>query len=271
MHFAINCADDPNTSIDDFGLDQVDPTFRRFLYNDAIRTVIACQILDVPQLPAVSDEPVVSGLPVLLVSGSLDPATDPSFAPIVGAHLANSQSVVIPGAGHGQAQNPCATAIKAAFMASPTAPVDTSCIQQAPPFATPLTVSASSQDGSASMSLALPPGFNVYPNGVDSWFSNELLIALKVYSAGTAPDDALAELAGMAPDAKYADGPEVAGNPSRYFQIEVQGSPIYVIAFANETGTYRVLANVLTPSETDAILGKQVPAILETITFGPGG
>jgi pimeloyl-ACP methyl ester carboxylesterase len=86
------------------------------------------------------NQPVRSNLPVLLISGYLDPATPPDGAAETARHLPNSLHLLIRNASHSYAGlSPCVDKIMAAFIdkASPRG-LDTSCaaeIQRAP-FAT---------------------------------------------------------------------------------------------------------------------------------------
>ena len=142
QHFAINCADDPNASMDEFGLETMPAYLQGFLYDDGVREVIACKLLGVPQLSATSDELVRSDLPALLLNGGLDPATAAANGKVVAEGLPNSQYVLFPSGGHVQSKDPCAVSMIAAFLKDPSAPVDTSCIAPAGQLAalTPVTV-----------------------------------------------------------------------------------------------------------------------------------
>lgn len=75
MQFAINCADDPNHAIEEFGFDAAAPLYAGLARDDAMQQVLACGVIQVPQLPDASDVPVVADMPVLLLNGGLDPVT----------------------------------------------------------------------------------------------------------------------------------------------------------------------------------------------------
>lgn len=89
--------------------------------------------------PAADNEPVVSEVPALLMSGEYDPITPPSFAEAVEPGFANSQNIVHPNQGHGVTSDECGLSIALAFFADPSAEVDTGCLQDsdAPPFVAP--------------------------------------------------------------------------------------------------------------------------------------
>jgi pimeloyl-ACP methyl ester carboxylesterase len=80
------------------------------------------------RLPAVVDD---SGtVPVLASYGQFDPVAPPRFADEVAEQFPNTTVVVHPAAGHGfQFVDPCILSITVAFLADPSATLDTSCIQ----------------------------------------------------------------------------------------------------------------------------------------------
>jgi pimeloyl-ACP methyl ester carboxylesterase len=68
------------------------------------------------ELPRDYREPVRSDVPVLLLSGELDPVTPPSWAEEAKRTLTNSLHVVLPGVGHGAFSVGCARALMADFV-----------------------------------------------------------------------------------------------------------------------------------------------------------
>jgi pimeloyl-ACP methyl ester carboxylesterase len=73
-------------------------------------------------------QPVVSGIPTLLISGSFDTLTSLAGAKAAAAKLPNATIINIPGIGHAVSpQSPCAQAVVVSFLAGPAAP-DTSCV-----------------------------------------------------------------------------------------------------------------------------------------------
>ena len=84
-------------------------------------------------------EPVKSDVPVLLLSGELDPVTPPAWAEDARKTLSNSKHVVLPGVGHGTSSIGCARALMADFVARGTVEgLDTHCGEglARPPFFT---------------------------------------------------------------------------------------------------------------------------------------
>ena len=87
----------------------------------------ACKEWVQAEVPPDSHTLVKSNVPVLLLSGNLDPVTPPSFADRVGKQLPNSLHVVFPNASHGSA-GACGRDLMAAFLDRGTAQgLDTSC------------------------------------------------------------------------------------------------------------------------------------------------
>ncbi|NNF42612.1 MAG: alpha/beta fold hydrolase [Phycisphaerales bacterium] len=79
-------------------------------------------------LPANYGEPVRSTVPVLLLSGTLDPVTPPRWGEEAARHLPNARHLVVPGA-HGVG-GPCLTRISLAFLEQGSVDdLDTSCVE----------------------------------------------------------------------------------------------------------------------------------------------
>jgi pimeloyl-ACP methyl ester carboxylesterase len=271
MQIAINCSDDPTSSIDEFGFDAMDPLYVGFARDDAMQHVLACSILQTPQLSSASDTPVTSDIPVLLLNGELDPATAAEHARLLDAELPDSQYILFPGHGHVQSQFPCAVAIMAAFAADPAARVDTSCIPPAPSFETPFEASVTSDDGSATITMALPAGFA--PVSPGQWLSGQTLIFLRAFPAGTSVDEALkaaVETTSQPFDAaQVADGEPVAGQPTKVYrgQVDFGGAPFNFdfIAFETAAGAYVIQAYQGNPALLDAYRQSSLPALLNTV------
>lgn len=76
----------------------------------------ACKIWDVAQVPAAFQEPVHSDAPILMISGSDDPATPPQYGQAALADLPNGRQMVVPGASHDTDLPPCVDANIVAFV-----------------------------------------------------------------------------------------------------------------------------------------------------------
>jgi pimeloyl-ACP methyl ester carboxylesterase len=86
------------------------------------------EVWKVPAAPAAMRQPVVSGIPTLLISGSFDTLTSLAGAKAAAEKLSNATIISIPGVGHSVAPaSTCAQAVVVSFFADPAA-LDTSCV-----------------------------------------------------------------------------------------------------------------------------------------------
>jgi hypothetical protein len=80
---------------------------------------------------------VTYNVPLLLLSGDLDPVTPPTWAEQVRATLSQSRHIVVPGTGHGAIQTGCGLRIAREFIQKGSVDgLDTSCVDtlKRPPF-----------------------------------------------------------------------------------------------------------------------------------------
>ncbi len=106
------------------------------LLYDVERQFASCAIWDIEAGPALENEPVVSDIPVLVISGEYDPITPPAWGQAAADFLPNSTHFVFPGMGHGLIDivgKPCPTSIAVQFLLDPFRPLDGSCIEQMGP------------------------------------------------------------------------------------------------------------------------------------------
>ena len=78
-----------------------------------------CKFWPVGQIPENYFEPVSSDVPVLLLSGTLDPITPPKYGWEAAATLSNSEHVIVAGVGHGVMTQGCVPDILAEFYDNP--------------------------------------------------------------------------------------------------------------------------------------------------------
>ena len=76
----------------------------------------ACEEWPTAELPADHFEPVRSRVPVLFISGAVDPVTPPRWADTAARHLPNSVHAVMAHAGHGPLFNDCAVGMIQRFL-----------------------------------------------------------------------------------------------------------------------------------------------------------
>jgi pimeloyl-ACP methyl ester carboxylesterase len=129
VHLAMVCSDDPPRSLDDVVVDGFSRYEVLFARSSARLYVEMCAALDLPQLPASADQPVVSDVPALVLSGGLDIQTPYFVAQGVADHLSRARHVIFPTGFHVQVMNinPCAIRIVCDFVTDPFAEPDLSC------------------------------------------------------------------------------------------------------------------------------------------------
>jgi hypothetical protein len=97
------------------------------------RELEVCDAWDLPASPPLLTEPLNSDIPTLILAGSYDPVTPPSWGQAVAEGLSRSYYYEFPSAGHNvDTDNPCAQHIKVAFVNNPTDAPDASCIASVP-------------------------------------------------------------------------------------------------------------------------------------------
>lgn len=273
MHMAMVCSDDPVTSLAEVDVTNVPDIYKGIILDDASNYATFCPKLNLPQLPASSDEMPVSDVPALLLQGGLDPATPVDGGNKLVAGLSNNYNVIFPSGAHVQASSsPCALSILDAFLTDPTTAPDTSCVDPALSFAVPGPVSASSADGQAVITMTLPAGFVAGPQP-NQWNDGAMILALDAFETGTSAADALAKPLGVIqlPDAEPVDGPMIAGYPSLTNQVvlDFNGIPQHVdrFAFADGNRAYRLLLVLTNPATLDKVRQTLVPEVLESITI----
>jgi len=135
MMLSVLCAEDLSR-YDDAAI--VEATRGTFLGPEAIRDFKrGCEVWPHADLPAGFGEPVRSNVPVLLLSGELDPVTPPRWADEAKQTLTDSVHFIAPGIGHGVSSHGCAPKLIEQFLDAGTAKgLDGSCIsnQKRPPF-----------------------------------------------------------------------------------------------------------------------------------------
>lgn len=82
------------------------------------RTIAVCGVWPRGKLPADFATPLKSDVPVLLLSGGLDPVTPPAYADEVAATLTHAKSIVAPGYGHIVSSHGCVPRLIARFVDS---------------------------------------------------------------------------------------------------------------------------------------------------------
>ncbi len=130
MYYSVVCAEDGDFDVTAVSPEIYPPFIADKLVDELQSYLDACELWPVEALPSSVDDPVVSDLPVLLMSGRFDPITPPSFADEAAQTLSNSTHIVDPWASHSIAFNDdCVNGIMDDFLANPNQPVNASCLE----------------------------------------------------------------------------------------------------------------------------------------------
>ena len=130
LHLSVICAEDvPLITPED--LERISSSFfGTALVNDFIR---ACRMWPRGKVPADYYEPVRSDVPVMILSGGIDPATPPHYAEMAAATLPNARLFVAPNLGHGVSLHGCAPRLIESFVrAGSAASLDGKCLEKMP-------------------------------------------------------------------------------------------------------------------------------------------
>jgi pimeloyl-ACP methyl ester carboxylesterase len=127
MYYSVICAEDADFDPNDVNLERLRPQIAATAIDDLQTYLDSCAVWPVNVLSDNVDEPVVSNIPVLLLSGQFDPITPPSFAATAANSLQNGYNIVNPFSSHGVAFNhDCIDRIVQDFLNAPTTEPDTS-------------------------------------------------------------------------------------------------------------------------------------------------
>ena len=130
MYYSVICAEDADIDVAQIPVETLRPEIAETAREDIQTYVDTCARWQVEQLPASVDDPVVSDIPTLLLSGRFDPVTPPAFAAAAAAGLSNATALIDPAASHGVAFfNPCVNGIVSDFLDNPGVPPISACLE----------------------------------------------------------------------------------------------------------------------------------------------
>jgi pimeloyl-ACP methyl ester carboxylesterase len=95
-------------------------------------TLRACAFWPLGAVEPGFHSPVRSDVPVLLLSGTMDPATPVEWADRVAAVFPRARKLVVPGGGHGVSDSGCVPQVISRFLDAPASQLDASCIVPVP-------------------------------------------------------------------------------------------------------------------------------------------
>lgn len=130
MHNAVVCTEDaPFFTGEAVSDEELAMTYIGPILVDALRTM--CSIWPAGPLDADFKEPLDSDLPVLLLSGEVDPITPPDYAEMAAVDLGNALLLTAPLQGHGVAPRGCTPGVMADFVdLARVTDIDTGCIER---------------------------------------------------------------------------------------------------------------------------------------------
>jgi len=130
MHMAVVCAEDM-PRIDENALKVLEGKFIGRAYVDQYQAM--CKDWPLGQVPLEFYEPVKNDVPVLILSGGLDPVTPPRHGKQVAQWFKRVQHLIMPAGGHIVSTQPCAAKLITDFIKSAGSQViDGSCLEKIP-------------------------------------------------------------------------------------------------------------------------------------------
>ena len=235
-HYSVVCWDDPVTSVDQaVTADDVLDPYVRLAESNALEYIDSCPVVTAPGTAAGLDDPVVSDVPALFLSGGLDPTTPASQAAEVAAGFSHSTQLTNPAGTHVQMiYDPCFQGIVAAFLKDPSATPDSACVAQEPAlpaFVVDQTVSVPNADSTHTLTFTVPSDY-VTTNGISVDHLNKRYLLPVFGAAGQSAADAAAAAAAQLSISGLTDaGTTKAGtHDATLYQGagEVQGVPVTV-------------------------------------------
>ena len=127
LHFSVSCSDDAVRPDSGRIAELLSAASARAI---AQRLLAVCAVWPHGAAPADAAMPVTSDVPVLILSGGLDPVTPPAYGTEVARTLPRSRHVIAAGYGHIVSPHACAPRMIAAFIDNPAAPaLSPTCIE----------------------------------------------------------------------------------------------------------------------------------------------
>jgi pimeloyl-ACP methyl ester carboxylesterase len=135
MQLSVLCSEDASrVSADEVARETSHSVFGAHLIGSQLA---ACAMWPKGKVKVEYYEPVVSDLPVLVLSGDVDPVTPPVWGAAVVKHLSRGRHIVVPSTGHGVVSTPCGNHLVSDFIERASAEgLNTDCVASVrrPPF-----------------------------------------------------------------------------------------------------------------------------------------
>ncbi len=111
---------------------QTDPVLRLGGIDERTASVAMCKAWNVKPAAVVENQPVVSDVPTLVMTGAFDPDTPPAWGNQLLRHMTKARVLVFPAQSHGAGFNRCGATVAKAFFHDPSAPLDATCVETLP-------------------------------------------------------------------------------------------------------------------------------------------
>lgn len=267
MQYAVLCAEDgfdydevPSEGVDERVYTASAPPWQAYPEQCAA-------LFDVEQIGDAADEPVTTDVPVLAMSGQLDPITPPSYADAAIVNMSTVYNYTFPGYGHGAVFGSaiCPLNIMAQFLADPTQEPDASCIDAMEVNFTILT-----PNPAGTFSIPIPPGWTDNSNDEFNLFEDPETGSL-IYAVSTEADEdietgineALAITQGEDFDTQLAQADEILPG---YFQYIYFDGTTLTIVVATQNGDATTQANVVIVADQAGL--QAIQPVLNPVVFG---
>jgi pimeloyl-ACP methyl ester carboxylesterase len=133
MYQTVVCAEETNFNPETMPTEGVRPELATLMKDSNNILFKVCNLWKLPKLGPVANEPVVSAVPTLLLSGRFDPITPAYFAETVARTLSHSYAYTFPDTSHGAFLfNACAINIALHFLDNPDSAPNANCIAAEP-------------------------------------------------------------------------------------------------------------------------------------------
>ncbi|NJN99514.1 MAG: hypothetical protein HC875_38155 [Anaerolineales bacterium] len=133
MYQTVVCAEETNFDPAKMPVEGVRPELATLMRDSNESLFKVCDLWQVPKLGPQANEPVVSNIPTLLLSGRFDPITPVAFAEEAAKTLSQSYAYTFPNTSHGAFLfNACASGIAQQFLENPVVAPNDNCIAAEP-------------------------------------------------------------------------------------------------------------------------------------------
>lgn len=133
MYQTVVCAEETNFDPAKMPVEGVRPELATLMRDSNESLFKVCDLWQVPKLGPQANEPVVSDVPTLLLSGRFDPITPATFAEEAARTLSQSYAYTFPNTSHGAFLfNACASGIAQQFLENPAVAPNDNCIAAEP-------------------------------------------------------------------------------------------------------------------------------------------